>query len=104
MRTFPEDLIRFDTSEIIVDAELLASFFSISVAALREAMSAGQVSTLVERGEGEDVGRIRLTFRYSGQQFSVMKERDGQLCETTPPSPEVRPVKPSLMQLFDSRR
>lgn len=104
MKTFPADRIQFHEADIVVDAELLASFFNMSVALLREAMSSGRLSTLVERGEGEDAGRTRLTFRYSDQQFSVMREGDGQLYETTPPAPDVRPVKPSLMQLSDSQK
>lgn len=104
MKTFPADCIQFHETDIVVDAEFLASLFDMSVTSLREAMSAGSVSTLVERGEGEDDGRTRLTFRYSDQQFSMMRERDGQLYETTPPAPDVRPVKPSLMQLFDVRK
>lgn len=104
MKTFPADRIQVHETDIVVDAALLASFFNMSVALLRESMSGGRVSTLVERGEGEDAGRTRLTFRYLDQQFSVMRERDGRLYETTPPAPDVRPVKPSLMQLFDARK
>jgi hypothetical protein len=104
MKTVPADRIQFHETDIVVDAELLASFFNMSVAFLREAMCGGRVSTLVERGEGEDAGRARLTFRYLDQQFSVMRERDGQFYETTPPAPNVRPVKPSLMQLYDPQK
>lgn len=102
MKTFPAGRIQLHGNDIVVDADLLASFLNLSVTSLREAMNAGSVANVVEQGEGEDAGRTRLTFRYSDQQFSVMLEPDGQLYETAPPAPEVRPVKPSLMQLFDS--
>lgn len=100
MKVFTEDLVQFNGAEIVADAKLIASFFDLSVEELRQAMSDGDVSTLVERGEGEDSGRTRLTFRYSGRQFSLMREADGKLYETASPSPDVRAVKPSLMQLF----
>ncbi|WP_372971478.1 DUF6522 family protein [Marinobacter sp.] len=50
MKTFSSDGVQFHEADIVVDAELLASFFDMSVALLREAMSAGKVSTLVECG------------------------------------------------------
>lgn len=31
----------------------------------------------------------------------LMREPDGQLCETDSPSPERRPVRPSIMQLTE---
>ena len=104
MKTYPQGSVEFDDTDILVDADLLASFFDLSVASLKEAMSAGDVSTLVENGEGEDSGRTRLTFRYAGEQVSLMREENGELYQTTPPSPEVRAVKPSLMQLFEAQK
>ncbi|SFD96487.1 hypothetical protein SAMN04487869_101409 [Marinobacter sp. DSM 26671] len=102
MKTIAADSIEFIGSEIIVDAELLAALFDVSVSFLRKAMAAGRITTLVERGEGEDFGRTRITFRYSGQQVSMMRETNGQLHETEPPAPDVRAVKPSLMHLIEA--
>jgi hypothetical protein len=104
VKTLPLNSIQSRESGIIVDSDLLASFFDISVTSLRDAMHAGNLSTLVEIGEGEDSGRTRLTFRYSGKQFSLMREKDDQLYQTAPPSPNVRAIKPSLMQLLDTRK
>lgn len=64
-------------------------------------MSAGKVRTLVENGEGEDSGRMRLTFRYKGRQFSILREPDGQLHETNPPSPDLRSMSPSIIKLIE---
>lgn len=90
-----------DGEDVTVDAQLLAPHLGLSVPALRQAMNAGAVRTLVERGEDEDAGRMRLTFRYGGVQFSIMREPDGGLHETDPPPPDRRPVRPSIMQLMD---
>ena len=100
MKTLPAESIEFIGSEITVDAQLLAAFFDISESSLKKAMAAGRITTLVERGEGDDCGRTRVTFRYSGRQVSLMRERNGQLYETEPPAPDVRAVRPSLMKLI----
>ena len=102
MDSIPKETLEIQGDDILVDADMLALQLSLSVAALRERMNAGKIRTLVERGEGEDEGRLRLTFRWAGQQFSIMREPDGALHQTDPPPPERRPVRPSIMQLMDS--
>lgn len=103
MTSLPMKSIQIYDDDIVVDAELLAGCLNLSVASLREEMGAGNVRTLVENGEGEDLGRMRLTFRYKDRQFSILREPDGQLHETDSPSPESRPVRPSLMKLTEPR-
>ncbi|TDT41471.1 hypothetical protein DES49_1564 [Halospina denitrificans] len=102
MTAIPKEAVSVAGDDVTVDAEVLAPRLGLSVTALQQAMNEGKVRTLVERGEDEDAGRMRLTFRYGGIQFSVMREPGGQLHETEPPPPERRPVRPSLMQLMDS--
>ncbi len=101
MTSLPIDSIQVSDSDIVVDAELLATCLDLSVASLRQAMSAGDVRTLVENGEGEDSGRMRLTFRYKNRQFSILREPDGQLHEASSPSPELRSIRPSIMKLTE---
>ena len=98
----PKEAIELQGDDVVVDAEVLAPRLALSVVTLRQAMNAGEIRTLVERGEGEDDGRMRLTFRYNDRRVSFMREPDGQLRETDPPSPERLPVRPSIMQLMDS--
>lgn len=102
MTFLPIDSIQVSGNDIVVDAELLAKCLDLSLASLRKAMSAGDVRTLVENGEGEDSGRMRLTFRYKDRQFSILREPDGQLHETSSPSPELRSIRPSIMKLTES--
>ncbi|MBS3805327.1 MAG: hypothetical protein KGY54_12320 [Oleiphilaceae bacterium] len=101
MAALPENAIQFEDNDVIVDAEVLAPCLALSVAWLREAMDAGEICTLVERGEGENLGQLRLTFRYAGRQVSIMREPDGQLHETDPPPPERRAIRPSIMKLIN---
>lgn len=103
MASLLEESIQLSDDDIVVDAGLLATCLDLSVASLREAMSAGDIRTLVENGEGEDLGRLRLTFRYQDRQFSILREPDGQLHETSSPSPELRPIRPSIMKLTELR-
>lgn len=101
MTSLPLDSIQVSDNDIVVDAELLAKCLDLSVDSLRKAMSAGYVRTLVENGEGEDLGRMRITFRYKDRQFSILREPDGQLHETGSPSPELRSIRPSIMKLTE---
>ena len=103
MSPIPKDAVSVTDDDVTVDAELLAPQLGLSVPALKAAMSAGEIRSLVERGEDEDAGRLRLTFRYGGIQYSLIRESDGQLRETQPPPPDRRPVRPSIMQLLDSQ-
>ncbi|UWM85215.1 DUF6522 family protein [Rhizobium sp. SRDI969] len=54
---------QIDIGELTIDAAFLARRFAISPDALRRHMKLGLVRSLVERGEGEDAGRTRLTVR-----------------------------------------
>lgn len=101
MSRIPSHAVTINGDDVTVDAEMLAPHLGLSVPDLRQAMNAGEVRTLLERGEAEDAGRMRLTFRYGGIQFSLMREPDGQLRETEPPPRERRPVRPSIMQLME---
>lgn len=47
--------------DVQVDAATLAGKLGLTQAALREGMRDGSITSRVERGEGEDAGRTRLT-------------------------------------------
>lgn len=60
----PDDAgaIRFeDSGDVRVDAAMLAAQLRLTQAELREGMRDGSITSRVERGEGEDAGRTRLT-------------------------------------------
>jgi hypothetical protein len=44
-------------------------------------MRRGIIYSVVERGVGEDAGRLRLTFRYRARAWTVVVQRDGTLSE-----------------------
>src|SRR5216684_3845528 len=57
-------IIGIHGDEVTVEASYLAARLGLSVARLRAEMRRGIIYSVVERGMGEDAGRLRLTFRY----------------------------------------
>ncbi|NKN00627.1 MULTISPECIES: DUF6522 family protein [Rhizobium] len=68
---------QIDIGELTIDAAFLARRFAISPDALRRHMKLGLVRSLVERGEGEDAGRTRLTVRIGNRTWIAVIASDG---------------------------
>lgn len=58
----------------VVDAALVAPHLGLSPEAFWRELGRGIVYGVVERGEGEDAGRTRLTFRYRARSWSLVVE------------------------------
>jgi Family of unknown function (DUF6522) len=71
--------------EATIEAGFLAAKLGLPVDRLRAEMRAGVVYGVVERGSGEDAGRLRLTFRYRARSWAVVVEADGTLHEAAGP-------------------
>ena len=67
--------------EATIEAGHLAAKLGLSVDRLRAEMRRGIVYGVVERGVGEDAGRLRLTFRYRARSWTMVVEADGTLNE-----------------------
>ncbi len=87
----------------VVDAETMAAAFGLSPDALRHELQAGTVTSLVERGEGSDAGRWRLTLRWRGKVWSVRVEPDGSAYATDPPG-QVDAGVPALFRMVAAAR
>ncbi len=57
-----------------VDAELVAQELGLEPGVFWQELKRGIVYGVVERGEGADVGRTRLTFRYRSRTWCVTLE------------------------------
>jgi len=57
-----------------VDAEFIAGKLGLSPEIFWREVKSGIVYSIVERGEGEDAGRVRLTFRYRTISCSITLE------------------------------
>ncbi|MBL8666041.1 MAG: hypothetical protein JNM48_01120 [Rhodospirillales bacterium] len=68
------DVTRSEGGDYVVAAEVLAESFGLTADAFWREMKRGIVYGIVERGEGEDAGQIRLTFRYRAQSWSITLE------------------------------
>jgi hypothetical protein len=57
-----------------VDAELVAHGLGLSPDVFWRELKCGIVYSVVERGEGDDIGRTRITFRYRSRTWCVTLE------------------------------
>jgi hypothetical protein len=73
----PREIMRSEDG-FVVDAELVAAKLGLSPNTFWEEMKRGIVYSVVERGEGEDAGRIRLTIRYRARSWSITLEEIAQ--------------------------
>ncbi len=67
-------ITRSAAGDYTVPANVLAEGFGLTPDALWREMKRGIVYGVVERGEGEDAGRTRLTFRYRARAWSMTLE------------------------------
>jgi hypothetical protein len=59
--------------EVIVDAQAAADGLGLPVDVFWEEVKRGLVFSVVERGEGADAGRMRLTLRYRSKSWSTIR-------------------------------
>jgi hypothetical protein len=89
--TEPLILSRDSSGEFVLPAEMLAARFGWPTQTLRDMMRRGLVSSRVERGEGEDAGRWRLSVRCGNRRWQAVIEADGtvgtQRVEIIPSAP-----------------
>ncbi|MFO1145295.1 MAG: DUF6522 family protein [Rhodospirillales bacterium] len=70
---FPAAITRFDDGYVVA-AEMVAPQLGLAPDAFWREMRRGIVYGVVERGEDEDAGRTRLTFRYRARSWSIIVE------------------------------
>ena len=82
----PPPVVEVEGEEATIEADHLAAKLGLSVDRLRAEMRRGIVYGVVERGVGEDAGRLRLTVRYRARSWTVVVEADGTLNEAPAPA------------------
>mgnify|MGYP000736431541 CR=1 FL=1 len=85
MSTLASGTVWRENGEWVVDPAVVAPSLGLSAAAFRRELRAGRVTGTVEHGEGEDAGRVRLTFRYGGRAWAVRVDPDGTIEVVSPP-------------------
>ncbi|MGH9614811.1 MAG: DUF6522 family protein [Bryobacteraceae bacterium] len=68
------DGVAYSKDGFVVDAEVVAGELGLSPGAFWREIKRGIVYGVVERGEGDDAGRVRLTFRYRARSWSTTIE------------------------------
>jgi hypothetical protein len=74
-------VIEIHGEDVTVEATYLAARLGLPVDRLQTEMRRGIIYSAVERGVGEDAGRLRLTFRYRTRAWTVVVQLDGTLSE-----------------------
>lgn len=62
-----------------IEAHDLAPLLDLSPEKTRELMRAGRITSLVERGEGADAGRYRVTFRCGTLRLRLIVDAQGEV-------------------------
>lgn len=68
-----------DSGDVQVDAAALSALLRLSEAQLRDGMRDGSITSRVERGEGEDAGRMRLTVFTPGCRLRLIVDAAGAI-------------------------
>jgi hypothetical protein len=64
-----------------LDADMLAARFGWPAAEMEELIRRGMVASLVERGEGEDAGRWRLSVRCGNRRWRAVVDAEGTILD-----------------------
>ncbi|PVA06633.1 DUF6522 family protein [Thalassorhabdomicrobium marinisediminis] len=75
----------------VVDAADLGPLLGVAPADVPTLMRAGEITSRFETGEGEDAGRMRLTFFYNGKRVRLTCTTQGEVLSTikTPAPPRM---------------
>lgn len=65
-----------------VDAQDLVEVLGLTLAEVQSKMRAQEITTRFETGEGDDAGRMRLTFFYETKKVRLTCSNDGTVLKT----------------------
>jgi len=71
--------IEFENGDVVIDAELVAARFSLDPATFLERIRNSAIRSVLERGEGADAGRFRLTFIDANQRVRFEVDAQGAI-------------------------
>lgn len=75
--------IAFDQDRPVVDAAQIAPLLELDLAGFRDLMRSGRIRSTVERGEGKDAGKFRLTFQSPQWRVRLTCAGDGTVLTLT---------------------
>lgn len=74
--------IEMNNGQPVIDAAYLAELLGLTAVEVQEKMRAGAITTRFETGEGEDAGRMRLTFFHDTKKIRLTCLKDGTVLKT----------------------
>ncbi len=81
---------------VSVDAAIVAEAFDLAPADVPALMRAGEITSLFERGEGEDAGRMRLTFFHRSRRFRLVIDDAGEILQRSKVDFGDAPLPPTM--------
>ncbi len=74
--------IDMQTGQPIIDATDLAGLLGLTPAEVRDRMRDGRITTRLETGEGDDAGKMRLSFFHDDTRIRLTCSEDGTVLKT----------------------
>lgn len=71
--------ILFEGGTLQIDADIVAEALNITPEDLRQQMREGRITSRFEQGEGEDLGRFRVTFFSQHRRFRLTVDATGTI-------------------------
>lgn len=82
MTRAPAVTIAFDQDRPVVDAASIAPLLELGLSEFQALMRAGRIRSTIERGEGDDTGRFRITFQSPTWRVRLTCVEDGTVIST----------------------
>ena len=73
--------IAFEGDAVKVPAAVIAHGFDLETPMVQSLMRSGELTSLCEKGEHEDIGRYRLTFFYMNRRFQLVIDSTGNILQ-----------------------
>jgi hypothetical protein len=73
--------IAFDDDAVQVPAAVIAHGFDLETPMVQSLMRSGELTSLCEKRENEDIGRYRLTFFYMNRRFQLVIDSTGEILQ-----------------------
>lgn len=70
-----------ESGDIVLNPDELAQEFQLSADTLRRYLRMGLVASTVERGEGNDLGKVRITVRVGNRIWQAVIEHGDLVCQ-----------------------
>lgn len=81
---------------VSVDADLLGEALGVPPSDVMRLMREGAITSLFERGEGEDAGRLRLTFFHGSRRLRLVVDETGAILQRSSVDYGDKPLPPAL--------